>query len=133
MPQSGISCAVRRISLQKNNAGITSVVFFAFISPLRASERSTRCSIWDDRTWDRVPADKIGKSRRREICSQIKAWKMQEYCMYFKFFKPQSCGERAAVSRRRFYLAAQRGNLGLAAATGAGSSEEFTGTTGTSL
>ena len=44
----------------------------------------------------------MGKRIRREILVQDKVWKTQEYCMYFKFFKPRDCTERSAEGRRPF-------------------------------
>ena len=44
----------------------------------------------------------MGKRIRREILTLDKVWKTQEYCMYFKFFKPQDCGKRSAEGRRPF-------------------------------
>jgi len=46
--------------------------------------------------------DEIGKSDWLEILAQIKVWKTQEYCMYFKFFKLQSWVKGSAKHRRRF-------------------------------
>ena len=47
-------------------------------------------------------SDEIGKSRWGEILSQIEVWKMEEYFVYFPFFKLISWGKRSASCRRRF-------------------------------
>ena len=51
--------------------------------------------------YQRVTGDLIGKSSWREILSQIKVWKTQEYFVYFKFYKPQSCDKRSVRYRRQ--------------------------------
>ena len=50
--------------------------------------------------WERGTQDwyaLFGKSIRREILLQDKVWKMQEYFVYFKFFKPQNWRKRSGV------------------------------------
>ena len=46
--------------------------------------------------------DEIDKRRWREIFSEDKVWKTQEYFVYFKFFKQQYSEKRSVSSRRRF-------------------------------
>ncbi len=38
----------------------------------------------------------FGKQIRREIFRQVKVWKVQEYFVYFKLFKPQNRRKRSA-------------------------------------
>ena len=60
-----------------------------FVSKLRQS-------IWT------VTDGSIGKSYQREILSQMKVWKTQEYFVYFAFFKLHSWGKISAEGRRQF-------------------------------